>query len=119
MAVAADFPVNLKAALQLSLVVHAEYAGKTPILARRLGLLRTLLRKGESAEQRHCEGDRGCGGKFDADHRFKFSLGSCRQAGAAAATGFLASTASAIEAGMGFVFSVKLRIGMTTRKKPK
>src|SRR5271166_1534044 len=38
---------------------------------------------------------------------------------ASAAAGFLASTASAIEAGMGFVLSVKLRTGMITRKKPK
>ena len=38
---------------------------------------------------------------------------------AAAAAGFFASTASEIEAGIGFVFSVKLSNGMITRKKPK
>ena len=36
-----------------------------------------------------------------------------------AAAGFFASTASAIEAGIGFVFSVKLSTGMITRKKAK
>ena len=119
MAVAADLPVDLEAPLQLRLIVRAEHAAEAPLLARRLRLLRLLLREGEPAE-RESEGCRGKGGGFEADHRC-LPLGSVAvQAwAAAAASGFLASTASAIEAGMGFVFSVKLSNGMMTRKKPK
>ena len=118
-AVAADLPVNLKAPLQLRLIVRAEHAAETPVLARRLGLLRLVLGEGEPA-QKQSENCRGKGGGFEADHRC-LPLGSVAvQAwAAAAASGFLASTASAIEAGIGFVFSVKLSNGMMTRKKPK
>ena len=64
---AAYLPVDLKAPLQLRLIIRAEHTGETPFLARRLGLLRLLLRKGEPAE-REGKSCRGKGGGFEADH---------------------------------------------------
>ena len=51
-AVGADFPVDLEAALQLRLIERAEHAAETPLLARRLRLLRLLLRESEPAESK-------------------------------------------------------------------
>ncbi len=68
MAGAADFLVDLEAALQLRLIVTAEHAGEAPILARRLGLFGVLLREGELAGERKPDGGRGEAYDFEAGH---------------------------------------------------
>ena len=117
MTVAADFLVDLEATLQLRLVVGAEHAAEAPHLARRLRLAGLILGEGETAGEPESEGGRGEDFGREAGHG-RCSSGSVA-VHASAEAGFLGSTASAIEAGTGFVFSVKLKTGMITRKKPK
>ena len=67
---AANLLVHLEAALKLRLVVNAEHAGETPVLARRLRLFSLLLRqRRQRARERERHGGGGKGGEFDTDHR--------------------------------------------------
>ena len=77
---------------------------------------RCFLRNGGAPGERKGERGRGKGFGVEANHR---GCPSGSVAFHSAGTGVFASTASAIEAGMGLVFSTKLRIGMIRRKKPK
>ena len=117
---AADLLVHLETALQLRLIVNSEHAGEGPVLTRRLGLVGLVLRerrKRARGDERH--GREGKGRELETDHRWN-SLGAvAHQPAATAAVFVLVSTASAIDVGIGFVFSVKLRTGMMMRKKAK
>ena len=81
------------------------------------GLVLRERRKPGRRDERHgreCEGQ-----ELDTDHRWN-SLGAvAHQPAATAAVLVFVSTASAIDVGIGFVFSVKLRTGMIMRKKAK
>ncbi len=122
MAVAADFLVDLEPALQLGLIVRAEQAGEAPALPRRVRLLGRVLGERDRAAHRQ---QREAGGNEKAslqtDHG-RISLGVAAnqlETDGALASPFFASTASAIEAGIGLVFSIKPSSGRTTTRKAK
>ena len=118
MAGAADLLVDLEAALQLRLIEFAKRPGEAPLPARRLGLFGLLLGEREPPARASANA---------AEARavilkrvivvFPWDRSPIRREPRRGA--FFASTASAIEAGIGLVFSIKPSSGRTTRKKPK